>query len=87
MSFQPSVVQTLVHMHAIYAAKKDEEKLSSLLCLSAPEFEIEDGCFCLFDTGFYCAAQAGLKLAVLLPLPPTCWDCSCAQPGLSECGF
>jgi hypothetical protein len=27
-----------------------------------------------FETGFHCVAQAGLKLLILLPLPPDCWD-------------
>jgi hypothetical protein len=32
-------------------------------------------CFiCFFETGPYCVAQAGLKLELLLPLPPECWD-------------
>lgn len=31
-------------------------------------------CYCLFETGSYYVAQAGLELAILLPLLPRSWD-------------
>jgi hypothetical protein len=32
------------------------------------------GCFLIFEKGSHCVAQAGLKLKILLPLPPESWD-------------
>jgi hypothetical protein len=36
----------------------------------------------LFETGSPCVAQAGLELAIPLPLSPKCWDHRCVPPCL-----
>jgi hypothetical protein len=33
--------------------------------------------FIYLETGSHYVAQAGLELVILLPQPPTCWDCGC----------
>jgi hypothetical protein len=38
----------------------------------------------LFETGSHFVAQAGLKLSVLLPQPPECWDYGHAPPHAAE---
>jgi hypothetical protein len=35
-------------------------------------------CFVLFETGSWYIAQDGLKLMILLPQSPECWDYRCA---------
>jgi hypothetical protein len=40
--------------------------------------------FFFFEIAFCYVAQAGLKLEVLLPLPPYCWDCRYALPHLTQ---
>jgi hypothetical protein len=40
-------------------------------------------CFFIFETGCHYLAQADLKLLILLPQPPGCWDYRCAPPGLA----
>jgi hypothetical protein len=37
--------------------------------------------FFSFQTGSHYVFQADLKLAILWPLPPKCWDYKCAPPG------
>jgi hypothetical protein len=32
------------------------------------------------ETGIQYVTQAGLKLAILLPLPLECWNCRCVLP-------
>jgi hypothetical protein len=52
------------------------------LGLKFPEtklFEEKISCvfvFC-FETGFWYVAQGGLKLSILLPQPPECWNYRC----------
>jgi hypothetical protein len=38
------------------------------------------------ESGFHCAAQAGLKLTILLLQPPECWNYSRAPPHLTNFG-
>jgi hypothetical protein len=38
---------------------------------------------CFLDTGSCCVAQNGLKLSILLPWPPKCWDYRCKTPRLA----
>jgi hypothetical protein len=43
---------------------------------------------CLFFmTGSHCIAQAGLELAILLSLPPECWDYRCEPSFLAKLVF
>jgi hypothetical protein len=35
----------------------------------------------IFETGSGSVAQAGVKLIILPPQPPDCWDYRCAPPG------
>jgi hypothetical protein len=41
------------------------------------------GFFCYFVTESHCVVQAGLKLAILLPQPPQCWDFRRTPPHLA----
>jgi hypothetical protein len=42
---------------------------------------------CLFLSDSDCIAQSGLKLEILLPQPPKCWDYRRAPPPLFVCLF
>jgi hypothetical protein len=49
-------------------------------------FTIGSGFFVCFETGSHYAAQADLKLEILLPQPPECWDYRCAPPHFARVG-
>jgi hypothetical protein len=70
------------------------QKVSFFFLFSSFNFFFSFSLFFFFEIGAYYVAQAGLKLLILLPQPPKCWDyrcnprdfCSVAQAGLELCG-
>jgi hypothetical protein len=61
-------------MLCVYAVMRVEvflkDKFLKVLFLGERNY-IHLGFVFFFETGFHCVAQAGLKLLILLPLPPT----------------